>query len=143
MPGRTFTGRVGLIYPQVSTATRTTQVRIELPNPEGALLANMYADVQIAIGAGEPVVAVPEDAVIDTGDRQVVILDRGEGRFEPRPVKVGARGEGIVEIREGIDAGDRVVTSANFLIDAESNLKAALQSMLAAAPAPTHEEPPK
>lgn len=130
-PGRTFTGRVGLIYPQVSRETRTTRVRIELPNPDGALLPDMYADVEITTGEGKPVVAVPDDAVIDTGTRQVVILDKGEGRFEPREVKVGARGDGYVEVRDGIAAGDRVVTSANFLIDAESNLKAALQSMAA------------
>ena len=88
-------------------------------------------EVEIATGAGKPVVAVPDDAVIDTGARQVVLLDRGGGRFEPREVKVGVRGTGYVEVREGVDAGDRVVTAANFLIDAESNLKAALQSMSA------------
>ncbi len=143
LPGRTFTGRVGVIYPQVTKETRTTRVRIELPNPEGVLLADMYADVEIMTGAAKPVVAVPDDAVIDTGERQVVILDRGEGRFEPREVKVGSRGTGFVEIREGIQAGDQVVTSANFLIDAESNLKAALQGMAAATPpvGPSEEKP--
>jgi Cu(I)/Ag(I) efflux system membrane fusion protein len=143
LPGRSFKGRVGLIYPQVSKETRTTRVRIELPNPEGVLLADMYADVEIATGVGNPVVAVPDDAVIDTGERQVVILDKGEGRFEPREVKVGARGGGYIEIREGVESGDQVVTSANFLIDAESNLKAALQGMAAAPPpaAPGEEKP--
>ena len=82
-------------------------------------------------GDAEPVVAVPDDAVIDSGERQVVLVDRGEGRFEPRAVKVGVRGEGYVEIRDGVADGDRVVTAANFLIDAESNLKAALQSLAA------------
>ena len=128
-PGRTFSGKVGVIYPQVNPDTRTTRVGIELPNPDGALLPDMYAEVEIATGTGKPVVAVPDDAVIDTGARQVVLLDRGEGRFEPREVKIGARGPGYTEIREGVTAGDRVVTAANFLIDAESNLKAALQSM--------------
>src|SRR3546814_11397313 len=104
--------------------TRTTRVRIEIPNPDGVLLPNMYAEVEIASGGEEPVVTVPESAVIDTGARQVVILDRGEGRFEPREVTVGQRGQGVVEIREGVGEGDRVVISANFLIDAESNLKA-------------------
>ncbi|MFC5507610.1 efflux RND transporter periplasmic adaptor subunit [Bosea massiliensis] len=143
LPGRSFTGRVGLIYPQVNKETRTTRVRIELPNPEGVLLADMYADVEIGTGAAKPVVAVPDDAVIDTGERQIVILDKGEGRFEPREVKVGARGGGYIEVREGIQAGDQVVTSANFLIDAESNLKAALQGMAAAPPpaAPGEEKP--
>ena len=84
---------------------------------------------QIATGDAKAVVAVPDDAVIDTGARQVVLLDRGEGRFEPREVKVGARGEGYTEIREGVQAGEQVVTAANFLIDAESNLKAALSGL--------------
>ena len=106
-------------------------MRIELPNPDGTLLPDMYADVEIGTGDAKPVVAVPDDAVIDTGERQVVLLDRGEGRFEPKEVKVGVRGEGYTEIRDGVSAGDRVVTAANFLIDAESNLKAALQSLAA------------
>ena len=89
----------------------------------------MYADVEVATGAGTPVVAVPDAALIDTGTRQVVLIDKGEGRFEPREVKVGARGSDYVEIRDGVAEGDRVVVAANFLIDAESNLKAALQSM--------------
>ncbi|MDV2986619.1 efflux RND transporter periplasmic adaptor subunit [Methylorubrum rhodesianum] len=131
LPGRAFTGKVGLIYPQVNAQTRTTRVRIELPNPDGTLLPDMYADVEIGTGATKPVIAVPNDAVIDTGARQVVLTDKGEGRFEPREVKVGARGAGYTEIREGVRAGEQVVTSANFLIDAESNLKAALQSMAA------------
>lgn len=144
LPGREFTGQVGVIYPQVDKETRTTRVRIELPNPQGDLLPDMYADVAVATGAGKPVVAVPDDAVIDTGERQVVILDKGEGRFEPREVKVGLRGLGFTEIREGIEGGERVVTSANFLIDAESNLKAALQSMSGAAPAAgSSEEKPR
>jgi len=129
MPGRSFTGKVGVIYPQVNTQTRTTRVRIELPNPDGLLLADMYADVEIGTGTAKPVVTVPNDAVIDTGARQVVLVDKGEGRFEPREVKLGARGEGYTEIRDGVRAGEQVVTAANFLIDAESNLKAALQSM--------------
>lgn len=136
LPGHTFSGRVGVIYPQLNKETRTARVRIDLPNPDGALLADMYADVEITTGAAKPVVSVPDDAVIDTGTRRVVLLDKGEGRFEPRQVELGARGNGFVEIREGVAEGDRVVVSANFLIDAESNLKAALQGM-SAAPAKT------
>ena len=128
-PGRTFTGKVGTIYPQVNPETRATRVRIELSNPDGILLPDMYADVEIATGDAKPVVAVPDDAVIDTGERQVVLIDRGEGRFEPKAVKVGVHGGGYTEIRDGVSTGDRVVTSANFLIDAESNLKAALQGL--------------
>lgn len=141
LPGRIFEGRVDLIYPQVSKETRTTRVRIELPNPEGVLLPDMYAEAEISTGSTKPVLAVPDSAVIDTGTRQVVILDKGEGRFEPREVKVGPRGNGYVEVRHGIAAGDQVVVSANFLIDAESNLKAALQGMVEATPAATGEKP--
>ena len=133
-PDRTFTGTVARIYPHLAMGTRTARLRIELPNPDGDLRPGMYADVEIATGTGKPVVAVPEDAVIDTGTKQVVLIEKGEGRFEPRPVKVGIRGDGYVEIREGITARDRVVTSANFLIDAESNLKAALQGLSEAKP---------
>lgn len=131
LPGQVFPGKIGLIYPQVNPETRTARVRVEIPNPDGLLLPDMYADVEIATGASEPVVAVPDSALIDTGTRQVVIVDKGEGRFEPRQVTVGASGNGFVEIREGVTPGDQVVVSANFLIDAESNLKAALQSMSA------------
>jgi Cu(I)/Ag(I) efflux system membrane fusion protein len=89
----------------------------------------MYADVVFGTGAGEgPVVAVPASAVIDSGTRQIVLVVKGEGRFEPRPVKLGRRGDGYVEVLQGVAKGDEVVTSATFLIDAESNLKAALQA---------------
>ena len=107
LPGRTFTGTVALIYPQVNTENRTVRVRIEIPNPEGLLLPDMFADVEFATGSDAPVIAVPDGAVIDTGTRQVVIVDKGDGRFEPRPVKVGVRGDGYTEISEGISEGDR------------------------------------
>ncbi|MGO9007466.1 MAG: efflux RND transporter periplasmic adaptor subunit [Beijerinckiaceae bacterium] len=136
LPGRTFTGKIDLIYPQVKTATRTTPVRIELANPDGVLRPDMYADVEIAAGASSPVVAVPDSAVIDTGERQVVILDKGDGRFEPRDVKIGTQGGGYTEIRSGVASDDRVVVTANFLIDAESNLKAALRGMKSTEDAP-------
>lgn len=135
LPGRTFNGRVALIYPQLDLQTRTARVRIELPNPDGALLPGMYAEVEIAAKGGGPLVAVPNSAVIDSGTRQVVILDRGEGRFEPKEVKLGRRGGGFTEVREGVAEGDRVVVAANFLIDAESNLRAALRGLTAAVPA--------
>jgi Cu(I)/Ag(I) efflux system membrane fusion protein len=128
-PDRAFTGAVTRIYPHLAMGTRTARLRIELPNPNGDLRPGMYADVEIATGDAKPVVAVPDDAVIDTGTKQVVLVDKGDGKFEPRPVRLGTRGDGYVEVRDGIAAGDRVVTSANFLIDAESNLKAALQGL--------------
>ncbi|KAA6474665.1 efflux RND transporter periplasmic adaptor subunit [Agrobacterium sp. ICMP 7243] len=129
LPGKTFKGVVDLIYPQVDMQTRTTKVRIELSNPDGLLLANMYADVEIKAGAPKPVVAVPNSAVIDTGDRQVVFIDKGDGQFEPKDVKLGVRGEDQTEITKGIAAGDKVVVAANFLLDAESNLNSALSAM--------------
>jgi Cu(I)/Ag(I) efflux system membrane fusion protein len=126
---RPVEGEVTLIYPELRAETRTARVRIELPNPDGRLKVDMYADVVLQAGAGEAAVtAVPASAVIDSGTRQVVLVAKGEGRFEPRPVKLGRRGDGYVEILDGIDRGEEVVTSATFLIDAESNLKAALQS---------------
>jgi membrane fusion protein, copper/silver efflux system len=125
-PDMAFEGRVGVIYPQIAEATRTAKVRIELANPDGVLLPNMYADVEIGAGDANLELAVPRSAVIDSGTRSVVILDRGEGRFEPREVKLGRHGDGMVAIAEGVSESDRVVVSANFLIDAESNLKAAL-----------------
>lgn len=129
LPGTTFKGTVDLIYPEVQMQTRTTKVRIELPNPDGQLMSNMYAEVEIEAGAGDAVVAVPNSSVIDTGDRQLVFIDRGEGRFEPMDVALGVRGEDMTEITKGITAGDRVVVSANFLLDAESNLNAALSAL--------------
>jgi Cu(I)/Ag(I) efflux system membrane fusion protein len=130
LSGEPMTGRINTIYPEVDMTTRTGKLRIELPNPDGRLLANMFADVEIML-AGAPVVQVPEGAVIDTGDRQVVILDLGDGRFRPEPVTVGRRSDGMIEIVNGVAAGDRVVSAATFLIDAESNLNAALAALAA------------
>lgn len=129
LPGKEFKGKVDLIYPDIQPQTRTARMRIELPNPDGLLLTNMYADVEIASANGNAVVTVPDNAVIDSGDRQIVIVDKGEGKFEPRKVKIGMRGNGMAAIIDGINVGDRVVTSANFLIDAESNLKSALNAL--------------
>lgn len=129
LPGKTFKGVVDLIYPQVDMQTRTTKVRIELPNPDGELLSNMYADVEIEAGAPNPVVAIPNSAIVDTGDRQVVFIDKGDGKFEPKDVTLGVRGKDQTEITKGVDAGDKVVVSANFLLDAESNLTSALSAM--------------
>jgi Cu(I)/Ag(I) efflux system membrane fusion protein len=123
-------GEVSFIYPEMmNPETRTITMRIELPNPEGKMKTGMYADVVFQAGAGEAVVvAVPHSSIIDSGTRQVVLVAKGEGRFEPREVKLGRRGEGYTEIAEGLELGEEVVTSATFLIDAESNLKAALQA---------------
>ncbi len=133
-PERTFTGTVTVIYPHLMKETRTAQVRIELPNPDMALLPDMYGDVEIATGGDGNVVAVPASAVIDSGNRQVVLLDLGNGRFEPRGIKLGRRGDGFVEVLSGVSEGDQVVVNGNFLIDAESNLQSALKGFEAASP---------
>jgi len=127
-PGQHFAGRVTYVYPTLKAETRTAQVRIELANPGGRIKPAMYAQVELPV-AGGPVLAVPASAVIDSGTRRVVLIDQGEGRFEPREVKLGARGDEYTAITEGVKEGERVVVSANFLIDAESNLKAALGGM--------------
>lgn len=127
LAGRTFTGDVSLIYPHLMTQTRTARIRVELPNPDEALRPEMYVDAEIETSTPDPVLAVPESAVLDSGTRQAVLIDKGDGRFEPREVKLGRRGGGYVEVTDGVAEGDAVVTSANFLIDAESNLKAALK----------------
>jgi len=131
-PSEVFEGRITFILHELGAATRTAKVRIEIDNPQHRIKHEMYADVEIDTNLGaEPRVAVPNSAVIDSGNRQVVIVARGEGRFEPRSVTLGLRGEDYTEIKEGIAAGEEVVVAANFLIDAESNLKAALSSFTA------------
>ena len=126
-PGKAFSGKVAFVYPTVTPETRTAKVRIELANPGGQLKQGMYANVELMAGrVGDKRLSVPDSAVLDSGTRQIVLVQRGEGLFEPRPVKLGTYADGYVEVLEGISAGDNVVTSANFLIDSESNLKAAL-----------------
>ncbi len=134
-PGEIFTGTVTFILHELEMATRTAKVRIEVKNLDHRIKHEMFADVEIGAGVegGEKLV-VPTSALIDSGNRQVVLIDRGEGRFEPRAVKIGIRGEGFVEIMDGVKAGEQVVVTATFLIDAESNLKAALQAFTAEPP---------
>jgi len=128
-PGRKFTGKVSFIYPTVSAATRTARVRIELPNHDGALLADMFATALIAARPSEGALAVPESAVIDTGTRRIVFVEKGEGRFEPREIKTGLHADAYVAVLAGLEAGEKILTSANFLIDAEANLNAALRTL--------------
>ena len=131
-PAEVFTGKVTFILHELETATRSAKVRIEIANPGHRLKHEMFADVVIDAGAGDQErLAVPVSAVIDSGNRQVVLVERGEGRFEPRAVKLGLRGDGLIEITDGLKDRERVVVAANFLIDAESNLKAALQAFTA------------
>jgi Cu(I)/Ag(I) efflux system membrane fusion protein len=128
-PGEIFEGRIAYVYPTLNAETRTVPVRIELANPKGKLKPAMFAEVDIPLAGNTAVVTVPHSAVIDSGTKQVVIVQLAEGRFEPREVKLGQRGIDFVAVLEGIKEGELVVTAANFLIDAESNLKAALGGM--------------
>jgi Cu(I)/Ag(I) efflux system membrane fusion protein len=128
-PAQRFDGKVDFVYPTLNPATRTVQVRVELANPKGLLKPAMFAQVMLPAGSGGKVLTVPTSAVIDSGTRQVVLVQLAHGRFEPRSVKLGSRSENYVEVLGGIAEGEQVVTSANFLIDAESNLKAALSGM--------------
>jgi Cu(I)/Ag(I) efflux system membrane fusion protein len=128
-PGATFSGKVDFIYPTVSQETRTGKVRVLVPNADQRLKPGMYANVALDATMGDsPVLAVPESAIIDSGVKQSVLIDRGEGKFEPREVKLGAHADRYYEVREGLKDAERVVTSANFLIDAESNLRAAFKT---------------
>ncbi|WP_342618507.1 efflux RND transporter periplasmic adaptor subunit [Rhodoferax sp. GW822-FHT02A01] len=131
-PGKTLDAALTYVYPTLNAETRTVPVRLELANPGGLLKPGMYAQVELAVGGKARVLTVPLSAVIDSGKRQLVLVQVGEGRFEPRDVKLGARSDNYLEVLEGVKEGEQVVVSANFLIDAESNLKAAVAGFGAA-----------
>ncbi|MDH3744053.1 MAG: efflux RND transporter periplasmic adaptor subunit [Acidobacteriota bacterium] len=130
-PGKTFRGMVRFIEPAFSEKTRTLKVKIEIPNPDGQFRAGMFATVVFEPVAAREAITVPSLAVLRSGQRNVVVVDLGRGRFEPRPVTLGHEGDGYVEVIEGIDEGERVVTSAQFLIDSEASLQEAIQKMIA------------
>ncbi len=131
-PGEAFRGRVRYIEPEVSEKTRTIQLTLEVPNRGSRLRVGMYATVIFEPVAAKDAIAVPSQAVLRTGERNVVIVALGEGRFAPREVRLGPQGEGFVQILDGLSDGDEIVTSAQFLIDSESNLREAIQKMIAA-----------
>lgn len=130
-PGTTFRGNVSYISPSLNTDTRAVRVRVELQNPGLKLKPGMYGNVTVHTDAVHTLV-VPKEAVLETGLRQLVFLDRGQGRYEPASVKLGRRSQDDVEVLEGLTEGDRIVTSANFLLDAESRLASAssMQAMM-------------
>jgi len=125
LPGEIFSGKAIYIYPSLDPNTRTAKVRFEFPNPHGKLKPEMYANVEIKVHLGQKLV-VPEGAIIDTGLRQMAIVDKGNGYFEPREVRIGAKVDEYYEVIKGLKPGERVVTSANFLIDSESKFKEAV-----------------
>lgn len=126
-PGRIFSGRVSFIWPQLDQTTRTAKVRLEIPNPELKLSLGMFVNVKLAVPLGRQL-AVPISGVFQSGTRQIAFVDRGSGYFEPREIEIGARADDDVVVTKGLRAGERIVTSANFLIDSESQLQAAMGS---------------
>ncbi|MBS1156202.1 MAG: heavy metal efflux rane fusion protein, CzcB family [Proteobacteria bacterium] len=128
-PGEVFNGKVDFVYPTLNTETRTAKVRVALANPGNKLKPGLFAQAELASGTAGKSLAIPDSAVIDSGKRQIVLVSLGEGRFEAREVKLGAHGNGFYAVQEGLGEGEQVVVSANFLIDAESNLKAAVSGM--------------
>ena len=131
-PERTYVGRVRYVAPEVSETTRTVQLTLAVPNPRGDLRVGMYATVVFHPVAVRDAIAVPTQAVLRTGERAVVVVALGDGRFAPREVDLGVAVEGLIEIRDGLDEGEEIVTSAQFLIDSESNLREAIRRMTAA-----------
>jgi RND family efflux transporter MFP subunit len=130
-PGATYTGRIRYLYPFFDDKTRTMKVSVELPNPRGTLRADMYANVTFDVPSAKNVLAVPEEAVIHSGERDVIVIDRGNGTFLVREVVLGVNGGGLWEVKEGMKDGDRVVVSAQFLIDSESTLREAIRKLVA------------
>lgn len=121
-PGKEFSSTIDYVYPALSGETRTAKVRFTIPNPGGQLKPQMFTNVEVKINLGKRL-AIPEDAVIDTGIRQIVYVDKGEGYFEPREVMPGLKADGMVEVLKGLKAGEKVASAANFLIDSEAKLK--------------------
>lgn len=124
-PGRTFRGTVRSVDPNLSMETRSLRVRIEVPNPDGLLKLEMFVNAAIKVDLGEKL-ALPESALLDGGERKLTFVDLGDGRIEPREVRVGRAADGYYELLSGAKEGEKVVTTANFLIDSESRLKAAI-----------------
>jgi RND family efflux transporter MFP subunit len=138
LPGRAWRGAVTYVDPTVEEKTRTVKVRIELANEGLQLKPDMFADVRLLADLGTGL-SVPESAVIDSGGRKLVFVDRGEGRFEPRQVTLGVRAGAGLQVIAGLEDGERVVTSANFLLDSESSLRSAISGMATPSPAPSHQ----
>ena len=140
IPGKTFSGQLTYIYPYADRKTRTVKARIEFDNPDLQLKPDMYADIEIAAGRRESATAVPAEAVVRSGTREKVFVQVGKGKFEPREVVLGLASKGWVELLDGVQEGESVVTSAQFLIDSESKLREAVAKMSAGALQMDHSE---
>jgi len=123
LPGMTFQGKVNAILPEVNPATRTTKARVELANPGGRLVPGMFATIEFAPAARQDVLLVPSEAVIQTGKRSVVVVAQGDGKFAPAEVEIGRDSNGQTEIRKGLQVGQKVVISGQFLVDSEASLR--------------------
>jgi Cu(I)/Ag(I) efflux system membrane fusion protein len=129
LPGERFAGRITYIYPTLNPDTRTARVRVELPNLGLRLKPGMYATLRFSGGRQTNVLSLPRSAILSTGERNLVFVRRSDGQLEPRAVRLGVAGEDRIEILSGVSAGETVVASATFLVDAESNLGSALGGM--------------
>jgi len=137
LAGQAFDGKVSFLQPMLDAATRTLAVRVALPNPDGRLRPGLFGTVALAGDDGRVGLTIPRSALIDSGQRQIALVEVASGRFAPRPITTGQRSGDRVEVLAGLREGERVVVEGNFLIDAESNLRAALQDMT-----PAHATPP-
>jgi len=131
-PGRSWSGKIIYIDPSVNRKTRTLKAYVEIANPDRKLRPDMYTNVQIRVPALTSVVKVPEEAILHSGERSVVVVEKEKGYFEPREVELGASGDGYTSVLRGLEQGETIVTSSQFLIDSESNLNEAIQKLLAA-----------
>ena len=122
LPGKEFHSQIDYIYPSIAADTRTVKIRLKLDNPDHQLKPQMFANVELKINQGKKLM-IPDSAVIDTGKGMVVYVDLGNGSFEPREIKAGLRGDGYIDVLRGLKNGDKVVSSANFLVDSEAQLK--------------------
>jgi Cu(I)/Ag(I) efflux system membrane fusion protein/cobalt-zinc-cadmium efflux system membrane fusion protein len=140
-PGRPYVGRVRYLFPFFENKTRTMKATIELRNPGLKLRADMYANVTLEVPSARNVLVVPEEAVIQSGQRNVVVLDRGNGTFQVREITLGVNGSGLWEVKEGVAEGEHVVVSAQFLIDSESSLQEAIRKIVSKAESAQGEPP--
>lgn len=140
LPGATFTGKVGAILPEINADTRTIKARIELANPSGQLVPGMFATVSLRPRAGNEVLLVPSEAVIQTGKRSIVIVAQADGQFKPVEVELGGEANGQAEVSKGLQAGQKVVASGQFLVDSEASIKG-MEARMEGAPAPAAPAP--
>ncbi len=141
-PGENFDGTISVINPFLDEMKRTAKVRIDIPNADFKLRPGMYVNAELAMDMGEAL-TVPVSAIMPTGERNVVFVDKGEGKLEPRVVQLGAKYGDIYEVQSGLQEGERVVASANFLIDAESKVQGALKEFEQEKPAEATGSPVK